>query len=880
MTTLAAGDMPANKTVVACYDGADWELQTIGNVPSGGGSMPTATAPGQIVASNAAGTAYSVVGQLFYSQSGDTLTSIESECSSACTYIVQNPQTITLSASHTLSSNVNLQFLAGGEWTVNGAFTLTIPGNVSGTLNQHFAGTSTVKFGLLESLVPVEWFGAVNDCTASGTGTDNTTGLNAAVSSLSSGQVVLQSGIYCVSGTVNITASRQGIHGAGAGHFVSGTQNPSMLMSTSATAVTLDVNGSSAPGGMILYNKFDSFSLARSVAPTGTYGAEFVDAGGMILTHTESSDSLIPYYFHNVPSYTLGVISFNQADWGYNGVTGYTGTCEGFVFSNGEQNSPTLDWNASSRSTGTCTTSYGLVMAGGPLTNADLTASNQTSYNLAYGFFVGAADFQNILFPNMVNDSDTYCGEFYGVAGSPESAVVDGGWCYANDGIVINDATGVTITNSIFYSSGIAATSSAYLTLSNNHFYQQGNNSQIVLNGVNNSSITGSTIVADGTTATSVSFASSSYNTFSSNAISGQDAIGVSFDSSSNHNTASNANSIDPTHITTPVSDAGTGNSISSGSFTAAGDLGGSGSSQEVVGILNHALPSLSSGYPHWTGSTWVFDTPSGTSPLTTKGDLFGYDTGNQRIPVGADGTFLEADSTQATGIKWGTPSGGGGSGGFPFTVIQEAQTGSFAQTASYTLTFPHALQSGGATAFILCSLDGSATVTFPSGWTVDFNQVGTTYARLALIQKTSASDTSAVFSGATSSFACYFFELSGARTFDQLSASSQADSATTLFPSITPTAGSLVFGAQSFVGELATTSLFSDSLFSPPALSSDWKAFGVDGWPNQATARVLTGYVSQVGATGSAISPPTLSIPQWSQYSGGGNAFASFSIK
>lgn len=41
---------------------------------------------------------------------------------------------------------------------------------------------------------------------------------------------------------------------------------------------------------------------------------------------------------------------------------------------------------------------------------------------------------------------------------------------------------------------------------------------------------------------------------------------------------------------------------------------------------------------------------------LTTKGDLLGFDTGNNRVPVGTDGQFLKADSTQALGVKWDTP--------------------------------------------------------------------------------------------------------------------------------------------------------------------------------------------------------------------------------
>lgn len=47
-------------------------------------------------------------------------------------------------------------------------------------------------------------------------------------------------------------------------------------------------------------------------------------------------------------------------------------------------------------------------------------------------------------------------------------------------------------------------------------------------------------------------------------------------------------------------------------------------------------------------------------SPLTTKGDLFTFDTGDARLPVGTNGHVLTADSTQATGIKWAAASGSG----------------------------------------------------------------------------------------------------------------------------------------------------------------------------------------------------------------------------
>jgi hypothetical protein len=60
------------------------------------------------------------------------------------------------------------------------------------------------------------------------------------------------------------------------------------------------------------------------------------------------------------------------------------------------------------------------------------------------------------------------------------------------------------------------------------------------------------------------------------------------------------------------------------------------------------------------TGLEWVDLTVSGAyaNPITTKGDvLVGGATGlASRLGVGADGTIFEADSTQSTGLKWGTP--------------------------------------------------------------------------------------------------------------------------------------------------------------------------------------------------------------------------------
>lgn len=79
------------------------------------------------------------------------------------------------------------------------------------------------------------------------------------------------------------------------------------------------------------------------------------------------------------------------------------------------------------------------------------------------------------------------------------------------------------------------------------------------------------------------------------------------------------------------------------------------------------------------------FDVGSGgTTPLTTKGDLFGYDTANARIPVGTNNQVLTADSTQALGVKWATPASGGG-----MTLISTTSfTGTVLTLSSITGTY------------------------------------------------------------------------------------------------------------------------------------------------------------------------------------------------
>lgn len=95
---------------------------------------------------------------------------------------------------------------------------------------------------------------------------------------------------------------------------------------------------------------------------------------------------------------------------------------------------------------------------------------------------------------------------------------------------------------------------------------------------------------------------------------------------------------------------------------------------------LDDSTPAAPAGN---TNVAWQLDAPTGkvsgyvpnaTTPLTTKGDLYGFDTVPDRIPVGTDGDVLTADSGAALGVSWQAPAAGGGVIG---TAIFDASGGS-----------------------------------------------------------------------------------------------------------------------------------------------------------------------------------------------------------
>jgi hypothetical protein len=89
-------------------------------------------------------------------------------------------------------------------------------------------------------------------------------------------------------------------------------------------------------------------------------------------------------------------------------------------------------------------------------------------------------------------------------------------------------------------------------------------------------------------------------------------------------------------------------------------------------------------------------DIPSGGgSPLTTKGDLYGFDSANNRIPVGSDTQVLTADSTQTLGVKWAAAPGGAPSGPAGGSLAGSYPNPSIANSGVSATTYGNSTQVG-----------------------------------------------------------------------------------------------------------------------------------------------------------------------------------------
>jgi hypothetical protein len=146
-------------------------------------------------------------------------------------------------------------------------------------------------------------------------------------------------------------------------------------------------------------------------------------------------------------------------------------------------------------------------------------------------------------------------------------------------------------------------------------------------------------------------------------------------------------------------------------------------------GMISYLKDTNSTEY--YSGSAWVAIGGGGlSSPLTTKGDVWGYSTTNARVPVGTNGQVLTADSTQTLGIKWATAAS-------PAAGLNFISKTSWSAAASVTV-------------------DGVFTSTYQNYLIIINDWVGSTYSNVPQMQLRYGSNTSgSVIYG--SSFGCTY---------------------------------------------------------------------------------------------------------------------------
>ena len=579
----------------------------VGGSPAGVNGNPQINASGSFGAQT----------NVFYAQAADTISSIETACSSPCTYVSSIAQTFTLTASHTLNANVNPKFEGNGSWTVNGTgFALTVPDTVTAsTRDTHFiAGTGSVVLNGNPKM-PGEWFGMVGDWNGT-SGTDNTTPFQFALNSLGAGCVDLLAKAYKVTAAVSITTPSKGVCGSQDGYVPQtgleiNSGPASTIISTSASADIIDVAGSGSD--YLAWNNFSNFGMGRTVAATGTAtGLSVSFVGGMTVKNVTSNDSIRGFYFKGIPSFGIGEITNPICNWGTAGVTQTTNTtwaCLYFDSADGTAlDSARVKYGASSDHQTLTGTTYGVIDTGTQIN--DLVVEGFETENMQYGEAyiysgttsnIGSSDI-HVLHP-IDNDCRISCLYFSGLTqGSTPSVEVTGGWSSpsATAGTVghivdVINSYGVNIRG-LQVTQHTTATSTAGISISGGgsniidgvNLWNSSTNDNIIVTNSNNNIITPKIIYnASGTSATAeiLITGTSAHNAISGKGLTGFATDGVSFGGSAVNNTLENINDIDATNMTAAVVGLSTTNgNLSVNGLTAASiaDSGITGSTQCV----------------------------------------------------------------------------------------------------------------------------------------------------------------------------------------------------------------------------------------------------------------------------------------------------------
>ena len=482
----------------------------------------------------------------------------------------------------------------GTAWvTGGGGGSGTVASGTKGQIGFYASNGDTIS-GFSNAVFYPETYGAVGNGS-----TDDTTAIqNTINAAASAGGGIVQFGAktYLITATLTITASNVCLAGVVAGTPAAGGPSGSILTCNSASVDMINVGNG---GAQVHANLFYNFCLTRSVAPTTGNGFVLDSVVDAKLNNIWVFDSIFCFYHKNAQFNTY---TNCYAEWTTtsNGITGYgfkmVGTNTTGFFSTRVLEGIVINKAASG-------TFYGMHISTSGNGVADLYCDGFETAGTNYGIYIDGASSnfnENLHFLRTIHDANTVsCIYITGLNGKDSFVEINGGYASpigSGAAIDIENSAGVIVSNVNFLAlnggSGpcvlLNGSNSKNNIIQSNVFYC-GNSAQVMikLDNANNNNVSDNTIIGSAANFTAgISLLSSSFNTIEGNTFSGGGTTGISLDASSSKN--GGVNVVDPTSITTPLSDAGTGNFVT---------IAASGGSSDFVKIteivVGSAVPTV-----------------------------------------------------------------------------------------------------------------------------------------------------------------------------------------------------------------------------------------------------------------------------------------------
>jgi hypothetical protein len=236
------------------------------------------------------------------------------------------PATFRLNADCTVPPNVVLRFNPGSVIVVAASHTLTINGEIAGTLTQHFAGPGSVKIHspFVDRLYPHWWYDGNGDWSSAFQKAVDA-GLGGAYGGLS---VRLPAGIYPCTDTVIISSSRVQIEGAGkqttiirfeptsAKTLFKFTAGPAMLFQVSVKNLTLAGNNSVKKIGIEFVDTSESTIEDVAFYPWSGGSSEAIQLRGREATYVNrvSANADLPLHISDNPNHSIDADHLSVTD--------------------------------------------------------------------------------------------------------------------------------------------------------------------------------------------------------------------------------------------------------------------------------------------------------------------------------------------------------------------------------------------------------------------------------------------------------------------------------------------------------------------------------------------------------------------------------------